>query len=98
MLNHFLKYLLIFVFSFNFCIFPIVSYGKYLENTKASNSEVNRPIWLKFELIWDFMPFLNFCKFHEDPISNEWHKPRTAISMMDTTHLDGHYNTILEAL
>ena len=75
-------------FFFFFLYFPIVSYGKYGKILKASNSEVNSPNWLKFEHIWDFIPFLNFCKFHEVPIKNEWDKPRTAISVMDTTHRD----------
>ena len=58
---------------------------------RASNSEVNSPIWPKSERVWDFMPFLNFLKFHEDPIKNEWDKPWTTISVMVTTHRYGHY-------
>ena len=65
---------------------------------RASNSEVTSPMWLKFELVRGFMPLLNVRKSHEDPIKNELDKPRTAISMTDTTYHDGYYNTILEAL
>ena len=44
------------------------------------------------------MPFLNVCKFHEDPIKNESDKPRTAISVTDTTipYLKLHKNRIQE--
>ena len=44
------------------------------------------------------MPFLNFYKFYEDPVKTMRDKPRKAISVTDTTHRNGHYNTILEAL
>ena len=44
------------------------------------------------------MPFLNLGKFHEDPVKKERDKPRTEVSVTDTTHRDGYYNTILEAL
>ena len=30
--------------------------------SSVRNTEVNDPIWLKFELIWDFTPVLNTCK------------------------------------
>ena len=65
---------------------------------RATNSEVNSLIWLNFENIWDFIPFLTFCKLHEVLIKNELDKPRTAISVTDTKHRDGNCNTRLEAL
>ena len=50
-MNHFLEYLFVYIVIFSF-IFPIVPYGKILGKIlRASNSEVNSPIWLTFELI-----------------------------------------------
>ena len=31
-------------------------------------SEIKHPIWLEFELIWDFMAVLLTCKFEDDAI------------------------------
>ena len=73
MLNHFLEYLLVFVFIFYHCI--LWEIWKNIEKIpRASNSEVNIPIWLKFELVRD-MPFQNFCKFHKDPNKKEYDNP-----------------------
>ena len=47
-----------------------IKYG-YLCHSKASNSEVDSPIWPKFELIQDFMAVLVTCKTDEDPIKGE---------------------------
>ena len=35
------------------------------------------PIRLEFELIWDFTPVLDTCKFGEDPIKDDWEKVET---------------------
>ena len=102
MLNNFLEYFLVYSsLFFIFVFFPLYLFeiweilGTIL---RTSNSEMNSPIFLKFELIWDFMPLLDFCKFHVDPIKNEWDKLRTELSVADPVHRGGHYNTILEAL
>ena len=42
--------------------------------SRASNTEVNDPIRLEFELISDFMPVLDTCKFGKDPIKSDWEK------------------------
>ena len=36
--------------------------------SRASSSEVNKRIWMEFELIRDFMPVLVICKFDDDLI------------------------------
>ena len=41
---------------------------KFFQWSKVCNSEVNDPIRLEFEPIWDFMPVLDTCKFGEDLI------------------------------
>ena len=40
-------------------------------HSKTSNTEVNSLIWLKFELIREFMAVLASCKFDEDSIKIE---------------------------
>ena len=35
------------------------------------NTKVNDPTQLEFELIWDFRPVLDTCKFRQDPIKND---------------------------
>ena len=42
----------------------------------ASNSEVNDLTWPKFELVRDFMPLLDTCKFEEIVIKTEGAMPR----------------------
>ena len=38
---------------------------------------MNDPIQLEFELISDFTPFLDTCKFGKDPTKNDWEKVET---------------------
>ena len=38
------------------------------ESSRASNSEVNSPIWPEIELAPDFMTVFVTCKFDKDPI------------------------------
>ena len=46
-------------------------HGKIFHHSRASNSKVNSPIWLKIKILQDFMPVLIICKFDEEPIKNE---------------------------
>ena len=43
--------------------------GNFLD-LKAANSVVSGPIWLKFDLVWDFMHVLVTCKYKKDWIKN----------------------------
>ena len=45
--------------------------GKTFWRSRASNSQVNLPIWPKFGFIRDFMPVLVIYKFDKDPIKTE---------------------------
>ena len=38
---------------------------------RARNTEVHDPTQLEFEVIRDFTPVLDTCKFGEDPIKND---------------------------
>ena len=49
-------------------------------HSRASNSEVNGPIWPEIELVRDFMAVLVTCKYDEDPIRNEVAILRTTFS------------------
>ena len=48
--------------------------------SRASNSEVDSPIWPEFELIQDFMAVLVTCKIDEDRIKSEVAIIRTTFS------------------
>ena len=57
--------------------FSIISLWELIVcHSRASNSNMNIPIWPKFEL-GDFMPVLVTCKFVEDPIKIEGTIDRT---------------------
>ena len=43
----------------------------YFCHSRASNSEVKYQIGPKFELVWDFMPVLDTCKFKEVAIKTQ---------------------------
>ena len=47
---------------------------------KAANSVVSDPIWLKFELVRDFMHVLVTCKYKKDQIKNNREKVETSVS------------------
>ena len=51
--------------------------GANFQHSRASNTEVNRLIWPKFEFIWEFMAVLATCKFDENPIKIEGTIDRT---------------------
>ena len=62
-----------------------VIYGQFSTINQCSricNTEVNNPIRLEFELIWDFMPVLDTCKFGKDPIKNDREKVETLFSSL----------------
>ena len=56
--------------------FPIKVYAFFFPSTQG-RTEVNDPIRLEFELIWDFTPVLDIYKFGEDLIKNDWEKVET---------------------
>ena len=47
-----------------------VKYGVF-RHPRASNSEVNIPIWPEFELVRDFMTVLVTCTFEDDSIKSD---------------------------
>ena len=49
--------------------------------SRASNSEVNDLTWPKFQLVRDFMPLLDTCKFEEVVIKTQEAMPRTMSNM-----------------
>ena len=62
---------------------PLEVYGKIFRHSRASNSDVNSPIWQKFELIWDFMAVLVTCMIYEDPIKIEVAVVRTTFPPLE---------------
>ena len=44
--------------------------GKFFKLSRAANSVVSGPIWLKFKLVRDFMHVLVTCKYKKDQIKN----------------------------
>ena len=46
--------------------FPIISLCEFYRRSRAANCVVSGPIWLKFELVLDFMHVLVTCKYKED--------------------------------
>ena len=54
------------------------SMGIFLD--RAANSVVGGPIWLKFELVRDFMHVLVICKYKKDRIKNNREKVETSFS------------------
>ena len=83
---------LVFVFVFFFHCTIWENIGKVL---RASNSDLNCPIWPKLERIWGFMPFLNFLKFQEEPEKMNEVSPeqqylwQTIHTVMDTSNSIG---------
>ena len=51
-----------------------------------------------FELIWDFMPFLNFWSFMTVQSKMNEISPERQFCDGHYTHHDGHYNALLDAL
>ena len=49
-------------------------------NLLPANSIVSGPIWLKFELVWDFMHALVTCKYKRDRIKSNREKVETQFS------------------
>ena len=54
--------------------FPLYLYGNFFRRSRAANSVVGGPIWLKFELIQDIMHVLITCKFEKDRINSNGEK------------------------
>ena len=59
--------------------FPLQVYGNFFRCSRAANSVVGGPIWLKFELIQDIMHVLITCKFEKDRINSNGEKVVTLI-------------------
>ena len=60
--------------------FPILSLWDIFLTSRAANSVVGGPIWLKFELIRVFMHVLVTCKYKKDRIKNNLEKVETSFS------------------
>ena len=56
------------------------SMGNVFNHSRAANSVVSGPIWLKFELVWDFMHVLVTCKYKKDRIKSNREKVETPFS------------------
>ena len=60
--------------------FPIVSLWETFKTSRAANSVVSGPIWLKFKFVRDFMHVLVTCKYKKDRIKTNWEKVETSFS------------------
>ena len=60
--------------------FPIISLWEFFRRSRATNSVVSGPIWLKFELIPDFIHVLVTCKYKKDWIKNNRETVETSFS------------------
>ena len=58
---------------------PLKVYGNFSIRSRAANSAVLGPIWLKFELVRDIIVVLVTCKDKQDPIKNEGARVFTTI-------------------
>ena len=56
------------------------SHYKSMGRSRAANSVVSGPIWLKFELDRDFMHVLVTCKYEKDRIKSNREKVETSFS------------------
>ena len=54
--------------------------GNFLDAQGHLTPKGNGPIWLKFELVWDFMPVLVTCKFDKERIKTEGISVETSFS------------------
>ena len=54
--------------------FPIISLWEIFRRSRAPYSVGSGPIWLKFQLVWDFMPVLVSCKFEKNLIKKQQRK------------------------
>ena len=52
----------------------------FFRRSRAANSAVSSPIWLKFELVQDFMHVLVTCKYKKDRIKNNREQVETLFS------------------
>ena len=59
--------------------FPLKVYGNFFWRSRAANSVVCGPVWLKFQLIQDIMHVLITCKFEKDWIISNREKVVTSI-------------------
>ena len=50
---------------------PLQVYGDFSRRSRAANSALLGPIWLKFKLVRDVIDVLVTCKYEEDLIKNE---------------------------
>ena len=62
-------------------IFPL-KYMSFFSPSTQGRTEVNDPIRLEFELIWDFTPVLDIYKFGEDLIKNDWEMVETQFPLL----------------
>ena len=61
-------------------IFPIISLWENFCRSRASTSADNNPTWPKFEMVRDFMPVLDICKFEQVVIKTQGSMTRTTFS------------------
>ena len=57
--------------------FPIKSLWEFFRRSRAANSIVSSPIWLKFKLVRDFIHVLVTCKYKKDRIKSNREKVET---------------------
>ena len=60
--------------------FPIISLWEIFRCSRAANSIVSGPIWLKVKLLRDFMHVLVTCKYKKNQIKNNREKVATSFS------------------
>ena len=56
---------------------PIINLREIFNRSRANNSEVNDLTWPNFQVVRDFIPLLDACKFEESVITTESAMPRS---------------------
>ena len=63
-------------------LLPVISLLEFFRRSRAANSVVYGSIWLKFELVRDFMHELVTCKYKKDRIKSNREKVETPFSQL----------------
>ena len=62
--------------------FAIISLWEIFRRSRAANSIVSGPTWLKVKLLQDFMHVLVTCKYKKNRIKNNREKVKTSFSLL----------------